>query len=88
MPPVVFIAIYLLRLEVSEWVRNISVYLWPTQLQMMAASGYPTTHQWFWSTFAISAACNVLLYVTVGFFFCWIFVDLLWFEAMKRRRAR
>ncbi len=86
-PPMFFMAVGLLSLDDGERLRDISIYLWPTQLQMMAASGYPTTHLWFWEVFAISTAFNVLLYITVGFILCWVFVDLLWAKLFKKAAA-
>jgi len=86
-PPLLFMAVDLVSIQAHEWLRDVSIFLWPTQLQMMAASGYPTTHPWFWEVFAISTAFNILLYVTVGFIFCWIFIDLLWTKVSKRAAA-
>ncbi len=83
-PPLFFMVVGLLDIDAAERLRDISIYLWPTQLQMMAASGHPETHPWFWGVFAISTAFNVLLYVTVGFMFCWLFVDLLWGKVFKK----
>ena len=65
----------------------LSAYLWPTQLQMMAASGYRNTHIWFWEVFAISLVCNVVLYLGLGFILLWLLHDLLWTKVIKRATA-
>src|SRR6266480_5346402 len=65
----------------------LSAYLWPTQLQMMVASGYPNTHIWFWEVFAISLVCNVVLYLGLGFILLWLLHDLLWTKVIKRATA-
>ena len=83
--PVFFMAIDLLGLSTAERLHELSVYLWPTQLQMMAASGYPQNHPWFWQVFAMSTALNVLLYIIVGFLFFWVVIDLFWGKLLKRK---
>ena len=83
-PPIFFMVSGLLGFQFREAMHPLDFYLWPTQLQMLAASGYPTTHPWLWEVFAISLFCNVLLYVVIGFIFCWLFVDVLWMRLLKR----
>ncbi|SRR5581483_9827114 len=50
-----------------------SMVLWPTMLQMMAADGSSIANPSFWEVFAVSTACNVIVYVSVGFLLCWIY---------------
>ena len=83
-PPVVFMGTSLLGIYVGDAVHPVDIYLWPTQLQMLAAGGYPPTHPWFWEVFAISLFCNVLLYIAIGFMLCWLFVDVLWMRLSRR----